>query len=150
MKVRTAKRSPIMHVKCPYCQGVVNTGEWTRFKVFECPHCEFNFRGLHATPSRRWLLWDWLNPFSVACFDNWDHTACPSCGWMIRIYRSDEHTGFDNPSTCSSCCRGLPTWEDDNGPRGIYEYLNWHLRPSPEDDIQGVDDAWEPSKQGQD
>ena len=109
-----------MHVKCPWCETIKNTGDWSRFKVFECDGCHRCFRGLHAEPARRWLLADWLNPFNVESFANWDHTACPNCGVMMRIYYSQTHTGFDNPSVCKACTREVPTWQSDCAPDGLY------------------------------
>ena len=77
-------------------------------------------RGNPAYPARRYYLLDWLNPFSTACFHNWDHTACPHCGVMLRINYSYEHNGFDGPSVCKACTRDLPTWESDHADGGVY------------------------------
>jgi len=125
------------HLKCPSCQGVLCTKDYSRFEVFDCPHCTCQFRGVHAEVSRRWLLIDWMNPFTAASFTNWDHTACPHCGIMVKLYFSWTHTGFDTPDTCRSCCNDLPTWEDDNGPKGIYNYINQHLKPTDQEQPEG-------------
>ena len=111
-----------MHLKCPKnaCQHIFDTKDRTRFSLFKCEKCGFVFRGIHANPARRYYLFDWVNPFSTACFHNWDHTACPHCGVMLRINYSHEHTGFDGPSVCKACTRDLPTWESDHADGAVY------------------------------
>lgn len=109
-----------MHLICPNCDDVFDTKNITRFSLFNCKKCGYHVRGIHCEPSRKWLAFDWVNPFSTASFDNWDHTACPFCGVMLRIYYSQDHTGFDGPSVCKACTRNLPTWESDHADGGPY------------------------------
>lgn len=111
-----------MHIMCPHCDKVINAKDQEMFHIWECPRCEWRFRGVHAgQPHLRNLINQFIAPYYTGPAV-WDLGICPHCGSIVDLNWIGTHTkkprsegpypgiGYNGPYVCKRCCNPLP-WD---------------------------------------
>ena len=127
-----------MHISCPRCEKVINAKDYNLFQIWECPKCEWRFRGVHADqPVFRNLLYEYILPLYHGPHIN-DLANCTFCGSLIDlnwIFSNSPHRtkgpfpnkGYNGPYVCHSCARPLP-WDYPEQKPHIAEEYNKYVR----------------------
>jgi hypothetical protein len=97
-----------MKLCCPSCDGKVDIGGGSRFRVFTCPHCRRRFRGTKADYSALDFLLQKYLLFRLRGYDHPFQTPCPHCGAPIDLEDDPQYKGVFAPSVCWACGRDLP------------------------------------------
>lgn len=110
-----------MHISCPRCDKIINAKNYNLFQIWECPDCEWRFRGVHADqPLGLNYLFEFIAPLYHGTHIN-DLAECLLCGSQINlkwIYSTTpgrnfgpfRRKGYNGPYVCHNCLRPLP-WD---------------------------------------
>jgi hypothetical protein len=104
-----------MKVYCPKCSANVSIGSHSRFCIFKCDECSYEFRGIHADinfsyNSLRGLARIFIPLYFIVDPPSYldpEETACPYC-WEIVNLSKASGVGYDAPKICRSCRERLP------------------------------------------
>lgn len=110
-----------MHISCPKCDKTINAKDYNLFQIWECPDCEWRFRGVHAgQPVFLNYIFEFISPLYHGKHIN-DRAECPLCGAVIdlrwifsetpgRNFGSFKKKGYNGPYVCHACRNPLP-WD---------------------------------------
>jgi len=110
-----------MHISCPRCDKTINAKNYNLFQVWECPDCEWQFRGIHADqPVFLNYIFEFIAPLYHGDHIN-DLADCPLCGATIKLrwiwstspgrsFGPFRRKGYNGPYVCHACRNPLP-WD---------------------------------------
>jgi hypothetical protein len=125
-----------MHISCPRCDKTINAKNYNLFQIWECPDCEWKFRGVHASqPIIKNFIFEFISPLYHGPHIN-DMADCPSCGetillrWIFndapgRSFGPLRKKGYDGPYVCHSCRHLLPWDYPEQKPLIAKSYNKW-------------------------
>ena len=110
-----------MHISCPKCNKTINVKNYNLFQIWDCPDCEWRFRGVHAGQP---VFLNYLYEFTSPLYHGehiTDLAGCPMCGTTIKlnwIYSTTpgrnfgpfRRKGYNGPYFCFNCRNPLP-WD---------------------------------------
>lgn len=127
-----------MHISCPQCNQTINAKDQNLFGIWDCPKCEWRFRGVHADqPCVLNLFWEVVFPFNHGPQIN-DLAECPHCSSLVdlnwiysngkgRTFGPYPNKGYNGPYVCKRCCRKLP-WDYPHQKSHVAENHNKSLK----------------------
>lgn len=110
-----------MHISCPKCDKTINVKNYNLFQIWDCPDCEWRFRGVHAgQPVIKNFIFEFISPLYHGPHIN-DMADCPLCGSTIKLrwiwsdspgrpFGPLRKKGYNGPYICHSCRNPLP-WD---------------------------------------
>lgn len=125
-----------MHISCPRCEKTINAKDYNLFGVWECPDCEWRFRGVHAgQPAVLNYVYRFIAPYYHGPHLD-DISDCPHCGSIVdldwiwekapgRSFGPFRRKGYNGPYVCRSCCRNLPWDYPEQKPHVLEAYQKW-------------------------
>lgn len=110
-----------MHISCPRCDKTINAKNYNLFQIWECPDCEWRFRGVHAgQPVVLNYVFEFIAPMYHGEHIN-DLAECMLCNSTIKLrwiwstspgrtFGPFRRKGYNGPYVCYACRNPLP-WD---------------------------------------
>lgn len=112
-----------MKLLCPNCNKKVDIQGESRYEIFRCTSCNYEFRGLHAPEELLdYMTYKYLGrPLNIVAhcltlgivpYENnpdFGLTPCLHCDTPIRVRAAPNDGGIIAPDCCPYCCNWLPT-----------------------------------------
>jgi len=125
-----------VHISCPRCDKTINAKNYNLFRIWECPDCEWKFRGVHAgQPVFLNYIYEFISPLNHGPHIS-DTADCPHCGTMINInwiwndspsrnFGPFRRKGYNGPYVCRGCRNELPWDYPEQKPHVLKAYNKW-------------------------